>query len=57
MLNGEIENAMFQFQLTLDPARMKANAEIIEQNINTSYTEIQRRCKLVVDKIDKILND
>ncbi|MBA7490365.1 hypothetical protein ES702_00903 [subsurface metagenome] len=34
---------------------MKANAEIVRQNIDKSYSKIDEQCKFIVDKIDKIL--
>lgn len=55
ILNEEIENAMFYFRLTFDPSALSVNRNTIEVNLNNSYKLIERQSKIVVDKIEKIL--
>lgn len=55
ILNEEIENAMSYSRLTFDPSSMDTNKDIISTNINSSYNNIGERCRIIVDKINKIL--
>jgi len=55
LLNEEIENAMFYFRLTFDPTCMNVNKDIIRINLKDDYTNIQKICRGIVDKIEKIL--
>lgn len=56
ILNEEIELAMYYFRLTFDTAAMNTNAKIIKINIKRGYEIIQDRCKLIIDKIDRIMD-
>ena len=57
ILNEEIENAKFYFRLTFDPSCMDINNEIIKLNLEKSYNSIQERCRIIIDKIEKILKN
>lgn len=57
ILNQEIEDTIFYHRLTFDPSCMDTNANIINNNLTNSYNNIQERCKIVVDKIDKFLEN
>lgn len=55
ILNEETESAMFHYRLTFDPKCMDANKEIIQNNIRSNYNEVQRRCRIIVDKIENLI--
>lgn len=55
ILNEEIDDARHYFRLTFNPLCMETNSDIIDTNIEKSYAQIQERCKIIADKIDKIL--
>jgi len=57
VLNEEIENGTFYFRLSFDPAAMNTNGEAIRKNLNSAYNNIQERCKLIVNKTEKILKN
>ena len=48
---------MFYFRLTFDPLCMNTNKDIIKTNLNNAYINIQERGRIIVDKIDKILEN
>lgn len=55
LLNEEIELSMHYFHLTFDTSAMNTNGEIIRKNIKKSYIVIQDRCRIIADRIEKIL--
>jgi hypothetical protein len=55
MLDEEIANSRFLYKLTFDPNCMKVNSEIISNNLRNSQNEIQKRCRLIVEKIEDIM--
>ena len=57
ILNQEIEEAVFYHRLTFDSLCMDTNANVIKNNLKNSYNHIQERCKIVVDKVDKVLEN
>ncbi|MEK7604532.1 MAG: hypothetical protein AAB442_01935 [Patescibacteria group bacterium] len=56
ILNQEIENCMQYFFLTFDPSTMSANATVLNTNLKESHGLIADRCKIVVSKIDVIID-
>jgi len=57
ILNEEIKNAEFHYQLTFNPSCMSANKTIIKSNLDNCYNNIQKRCRIVVGKIDEVLKN
>lgn len=57
MLNEEIKNTEFYLQLTFSPDAMKTNQGIIRTNLRDCYNNIQKGCRTVVNRIDKVLKD
>jgi len=57
ILNEENENAMFHFRLTFDASCMETNKDIIQANLKSAYTNIGKRCRDIVEKIGKILEN
>jgi len=56
VLNQEIENAEYYHRLTFDPSRMKVNAQAIRENIETIYINIPHISRMIIEKIEEILD-
>ena len=57
IFNEEIEIARYYYQLTFNPSCMDVNKDIINGNLKDCYNNIQNRVRLIVDKINIILED
>ena len=57
ILNEEIGDAIYYHRLTFDPSAMKTNENAIKGNIRDRYNHIQERCRIIADKIDKIITE
>jgi hypothetical protein len=55
ILNQEIEYCMQYFFLTFDPTSMATNSNTLNTNIENSHKQIANRCKIVIEKIEEIL--
>jgi hypothetical protein len=53
ILNEEIDNARFYHRLSFDTNCMETNRQIVIDNLNMNYDEIQKKCKFIVDSIEK----
>jgi hypothetical protein len=55
ILNEDNEKLNDFHRLTFETAHTNDNYNIIKANLNVGYFEVQRRCKLIVDKINTII--
>ncbi len=56
MLNQEIENSKYYFNLTFNPESLSINKDVLRTNIKSSYNMIQEKCKYIVGLISEITN-
>lgn len=56
ILNEEINLSKEYFDMTFIPETMELNASNIEKNINDSYENICKRCKWIIEDIEKLLS-
>jgi hypothetical protein len=56
ILNEDIENVLYYHRLTFDSSAVGKNKDNILDNINGGHAEIERRCRLIVDKIITVVD-
>ncbi len=55
-LNDEIDNEQFYFRKTFDSSMSQANHEIVRQNLESCYKNINTQIKLLIDKINDLFS-
>lgn len=54
MLDEEVDDARYYFQLTFDPKVVGANRQAVEQNLENAYRQYGDRARIVAEKIAKL---